>query len=272
MKTVAIALGVILATAMAGSVAAQVARSSDKSVEKLIEGTQKSVQDFERALDKKLREGTIRGATTEVNVESYLKDYDTDLDRLKERFKPDYAASSELQTVLRKGTDIDTFMDSQPASLKGRSEWDVVEANLKQLAGAYATTFPSKDPAPRRINDGELLAAADAVTKNSQTYKKEIKTAFTKEEKAASEGVQKSVDALANAAKTFKSRVSSDKPASGEAAVLAEKAAAVQTALAGRTLNANAVKAWAGVTAGLAKIDQAFGVSKAAAAETPAPG
>jgi hypothetical protein len=106
------------------------------------------------------RPGTIRGAQAGVNVDRYFEDFNTDLERLEERFKAKYSASAEVLTVLRKATDIDRFIDSQPASLKGRSEWDEAAAALKQLAEAYGTTFPltAGAPGPRRINDQEVLA------------------------------------------------------------------------------------------------------------------
>lgn len=250
---------------------AQVARPSDKAVTGLIEGVQKSVKAFEKSLDSDLRKGTIRGATTEVNVQNYLNDFDTEIDRLRDRFKPKYSASAEVQGVLRTANGIERFVKSQPPSFKGRSEWDVAAASLNQLAGAYAATFPLPDNAAvRRINDAEITEAADAVTKQGQSYRKALKDAFTKEESAALETAQKSVDALSTAAKNLKSRIKSGKPASGEAGVVAEKFAAVQAAVAGRTLPEPATAALKGITSAVAKIDQAFEAPGPAAASAPA--
>jgi hypothetical protein len=247
-------------------VSAQVARPGDRSVEKLIEGVQSSFREFERNLDSDLKRGTIRGKKTEVNVENYLDDFETDLKRLQERFEPQYSASSEVSTVLERANDIDAYIKSQPASLKGRSEWDAMAAALNGLAAAYDSKFPMPDDAPpRRINDAEVMQATDAVTKHATAYRKALKGAFTKEESAALQTAQKSVDALSTAAKNLKSRMKSGKPASGEAGVVAEKYAAVQTAVAGRTLPEPAVAPWKGIEAAVGKINQAFGVTKPAA-------
>jgi hypothetical protein len=260
----------VAATLIAAPVSAQVARPTDDTVRSLIENVDKTVKTFEGKLDSKVRNGTIRGATTEVNVESYLDDYKTDIERLDERFKAKYSASAETQTVLRKGADIGRFMDSQSPSLKGRSEWDVAAAALKSLAEAYGTTFPLPEGAsPRRINDQEVEETAEALAQHAQTYRKGLKDAFSKEEEAALKTAQASADQLATAAKNLRSRVSSGKPASGEAGVVAEKYATAEKAIAGRTLSDSAAQAWTNAKKAVDKIKQAFGASEPAQAAAP---
>jgi hypothetical protein len=249
----------ICALAGSGVALAQVARPSDKAVKPLIENAIKTFEQFERALDPKLRKGTLRGKTTEVNVQNYLSDYEEDLERLKKRFKPDYSASGELGTVLTKGGDIDRFIDSQPPNLKGRSEWDVYEAALNQLAEAYGVTFPLADgAAPRRINDAEVEQAVDSLVKAAGSYRKAIGPAFSKEEKPALQAAQKAVDTLVDSAKALKSRIRSGKPASGEAGAVTASYAAVEAAVAGRTLPAPASEAWTTVSKAESKIAQTF--------------
>lgn len=261
MKTNWMLAGIALAVLGSLPAAAQIAaRPSDKTVVGYIDGVQKSVKQFERSLDSKLKRGTIRGTSTEVNVENYLKDFSIDIDRLRKRFKSNYSASAELATVLEKAEGIRRYVESQPATFKGRSEWDVVAAALNDLSGAYGTAFPLAEGAsPRRINDAEISQAADQIVKNASSYRKALKGAFTKEESAARASAEKGSDAVSNAAKALKSRIKSGKPASGEAAALAEALAAAEATVAGRTLPENATAAWAGVTGAAAKIAQGFG-------------
>jgi hypothetical protein len=147
----------------------------------------------------------------------------------------------------------------------------VAKASLNSLAAAYGTTFPTPDDASaRRINDGELQQAADAIVKQSQSYRKALSAAYTKDEKAALQTAQKSVDALSEAAKNFKSRITSGEPATGQVADLGAKAAAVESGVAGRQLTAPATEAWKGISGALDKINQAFGVEKPAPQSKPA--
>jgi hypothetical protein len=237
----------------------------------LIETVQKDIKEFERKLDRDVRKGKVRGPTAEVDVDSYLDDFNESLERLRDRFKKDYSASAEALTVLNQAGGIQRFIDSQPPTLKGRSEWDVAKASLNRLAEAYGTTFPPPPNASaRRINDAELQQASDTIVKNAQTFRKALKDAYTSEEKAALQAAEDSVDAVADAAKKLKSRIGSDKPATGEAANLAQNVAAVETAVAGRKLSASATDAWNELSKAMNKIDQAFAVSEPAPKTEPA--
>lgn len=242
---------------------AQSARPSDGEVKKLIEQTQKSEADFDRALDSKLKQAIVRGPNGEVMVSIFLGDFKTDIERMKERFAPKYAASAELVMIMRRAEGLDKFIDSQPASLKGRSEWDTFTASLNELAGAYGTTFPMKpDSPPRRMNDLEIQQATEAAVTNGQALRKQLPTVYGKEDKDGIEAAEGNIDAMTKAAKGLKARVDDGKPASGEAVVFAEAVAKVQTALGEKTLTADAKTAADGINASLSKVEQAFGMQK----------
>jgi hypothetical protein len=253
-------------------VPAQTARPSDDGVVSMIETVQKDVKEFERKLDKDVRKGKVRGPTAEVDVDSYLEDFNDNLEKLGDRFKKDYSASSEVLTVLNQANGIQRFIDSQPPTLKGRSEWDVAKASLNQLAGAYGTAFPlPANPSARRINDAELEQAAELVAKQAETFRKGVKDAYSKEEKGALETVQADADAVSDAARKLASKIDDEKPATGEAANLARSVAAVEKDVAGRTLPAAATAAWAEISKAMNKINQSFGVADTAAKAEPAP-
>ena len=64
--------------------------------------------------------------------------------RLKNRFTADYSAGAEVTTVLKQSTAIDAFMQRSANTMKGRSEWDRLAAQLKHLAEAYGARFPCR--------------------------------------------------------------------------------------------------------------------------------
>lgn len=241
----------------------QSARPSDGQVEKLIEQTQKSEADFDRALDSNLKKAIVRGPGGEVTVSVFLGDFKTDIERMKERYAPKYAASAELVQIMRRAEGLDKFIDSQPASLKGRSEWDTFTASLNELAGAYGTTFPMKaDSPPRRMNDLEIQQATESAVTNGGALRKSLATIYGKEDKDGIKTAEGNIDAMTKAAKGLKARVDDGKPASGEAVVFAEAVNKVQTALGERTLTADAKTAADGINASLSKVEQAFGMQK----------
>jgi hypothetical protein len=258
-RLAAIGLCVALAALFTAPVGAQVARPTDAAVSKMMESMQKSVKQFEKNLPSDFKRSTLRGEKTDVNVENFMKDFNKDIERLRERFKPTYSASADVAAVLHKATKVDAFVKSQPPSFKGRSEWDAAAAELQKLAMAYETTFPTPpDASARRVNDKEIQQAADTISKEARAYRKAIGKAYSKDEKDALAAAQKSADGLSKAADSLSSRSQSGKPASGEAGVLAEALAAVETAVAGKTLPESATAAWGRISTAAQTIEQAF--------------
>jgi hypothetical protein len=247
---------------VAGPAFSQSARPPDSQVESLIEQMQKASSQFERALDRDLKRATIRGPNGEMQMEPFLEDFNTGIERLKDRFDKDYAASSELTALMRRATDLDNFIRSQPPSLKGRSEWDSYSSSLNALAAAYGSSFPMKeDNPPRRMNDLEIKQAADNAVKSGQSLKKQLSKIYGKDDDAARKTASADVDAMTKGAKGLKDRVDDRKPASGEAAVFAEAVKKLETTLGSKTLTPDATKALDGIKASFSKVEQAFGMS-----------
>jgi hypothetical protein len=259
MKSSLLYLCVALTALLSAPTNAQVARPGDRAVSEIIDGVQKSVNQFERGLDSDFKHATLRGAKTDVRVDNFLEDFNADIERLRARFKGTYSASADVAAVLHKATKVDAFIQSQPPSFKGRSDWDVAAAKLKELASAYETTFPTPgDASARRINDAEIEQAAETISREAKTFRKGLSGAFPKNEAAALATAQKSADSLSRAADTLKTRSRSDKPASGEAGVLAEALAATKTSVEGRTLPEPATAAWGRIETAAKTVAQAF--------------
>jgi hypothetical protein len=235
-------------------------RLSDKDVKNIIEEVNQARDRFEDQLDGKLKSSTLRGERGEVNVEAYLDDLQENVKKLKDRFNDNYAASKEAETVLRQGTDINTYMKAQPNDLKGRSEWDVMAQQLGRLAVAYGTTFPlPASPSVRRINDKEAAEAADEVAKAADKLKTQInnEASLTKETKDA---VKEDIDALIQQAKQVKSRAEDSKPATAEMRDLMIMTGKVGTFVKQNTVGPATTSAWEAIQTPMTKLQQAYGL------------
>lgn len=265
LRTGAARLSLLAFVALASANAwAQEVRLSDAEVKQLMEKLDKSRDRFEDALDGTLKRSIIRGPRVEVNVGQFLDDLQNDVKGLKDRYKPNYAASQEVQKVLRAGTDIEQFISSRPADFKGRSEWDTMAADLRGLAAAYGTTFPMPaDAAVRRMTDGEVATTADRVANDAKAFKDQAKKAMrsAKADPAAIRAMERESDALGQAAKAVKSRVRGNKPATAEARQLFERAEALAAATQPNNLGGQATAAWRTLAGSLDKLSQAFGRS-----------
>ena len=235
-------------------------RQSDKDVKQIIEDVNQARDRFEDQLDGKLKSSTLRGERGEVNVEKYLDDLQENVKRLKDRFTENYAASKEVEAVLRQGSDIDTYMKAQPNDLKGQSEWDRMAQQLGRLADAYGATFPlPAGAAVRRINDKEAAETAEQVVKAADQLKKQINNDASLT-KAAKDAVKEDIDTLIQQAKQVKSRAAGSKPATAEVRDLVIMAGKVGTFVQQNTLGPGVASAWQAIQTPMTKLQQAYGM------------
>jgi len=239
-------------------------RLTDRDVKSLIERINDGRDRFEGALDDNVKNGILRGANGEVNVKNFLNDFQESIERLKDRMKPEYAASSEAGTVLRQASQISNYFGRQPAGTRGESEWNRLATDLKALAAAYGTDFPLSDNATvRRIGDRELAATADEVAKAADKMKQTLGNELKKDktiDKTQRETMVGEADQLAKDAKVLRDRVKDGDPSSAEAQRLLAQASKVQSLL-GNYKAPMAAGALGGVRARLLSIASAYGAS-----------
>jgi hypothetical protein len=235
-------------------------RLTDKDVKALIEAADQSRDRFEDRLDDKVKDAVVRGAAGEVNVSTFLDDFQENFNRLKERFKPDYAASAEAAAVLRQAASIHTFMKQQPPTLRGASEWDQLAGNLGRLATAYGAKFPLEGDMPvRRVSDGEAAGAAEEIEKQAE----QLKNAFNREPSLAApakNALKNAADLVKNNAKTLKSRLKDGKPATAEARGLFDALGRMEESSKGLGLSPQTLTLTGALRAPLTTLRQAFGM------------
>lgn len=245
--------------------AAAAERQNDNAVKQLLERIDNERDRFEDQLDGELKGSILRGPAGEVNVGRYLDDLQENVDRMTERFTSEYAASAEVTTVLRQGSEIQRFMAKQKPDFDGASEWNRLSGSLGQLAVIYGTSFPiAEGQQARRLNDDEVKKAAEDVAESADRFKNELDASLKNDKtipEATREAAVREVDEFKKDAERLASTVDDDKPASGEAQALLQRAKALRTASSGRALSPAAKSAWGSVEGGLEKVGQAFNVS-----------
>jgi hypothetical protein len=239
-------------------------RLTDKDVKSLVARIEHDRDRFDNALDGKLKNSILRGPSGEVKIADFLNDFQESIDRLEERLKPDYAASAEAATLLRRATAIHRMFREQPSGVRGESEWSRLETDVKALAVAYGTDFPLPENATvRRIGDGELAAAIDAIAVIGNQLKKSLDTDLKKDatiDKTARQAMVSEADGLSKDAKALRGRVKDGRPSSAEAERLLARAAKVQSIVDAHQMP-TATTAWTTATAGLQTVASAYGNS-----------
>jgi hypothetical protein len=234
-------------------------RLNDNGVRELMEAVNQARDRFEDQLDGDVKSSIMRSATGEVAVSRYLDDLQENVQRMKDRFRDDYAASAEVETVLKQGTDIDAAMKKRPASLRGQSEWDAMAKALDRLARSYGTTFPLADKSGvRRMNDREVAQTADRLASDLERFQQDVDK--LKLDPAQAKAIKSGTDSMRNLSRTLNSRAGDGKPAAVEAKQLFETSKQVRDLAGKLSLSPAGAKAWTAAADGLAQLMQAFNV------------
>ncbi len=255
----ALALAVLVPSPVLGA-----DRMTDRDVKALIDRIDKGRDQFEGALDDDVKRKVLRDESGEVDVDRFLDDFDSNIDRLKDRLKPEYAASAEAATVLRQASAIDAFFQKQSPGTRGESEWNRLATDLKALAAAYGTDFPMVEAAKvRRVGDRELANIADELSKGADQVKKsletDLKTDITVDAQTRQSMVNEANE-LSRDAKTLRDRLKDSEPSSAEADRVLARATKLQSMVNGHQVP-TAVNSWAGVTPRVRDLAAAYRVS-----------
>jgi DNA-directed RNA polymerase subunit L len=99
-----------------------------------------------------------------------------------ESLKSDYAASTEVGTLLRQGSALERYFRQQPGDTKGESEWNRLASDLKVLAAAYASQFPiGENPTFQRHGDREVSQSVKALESSAQQLRKSLDSDLKKD-------------------------------------------------------------------------------------------
>jgi hypothetical protein len=253
---------IALALGVAASATAQPERLSDKDVKDLMESIDKGRDRFVDALDSEFKHAVMRSPTSEVDVNKYLDDFDRNIHTMKDRFKGDYAASAEVQTVLRQAGDIDAYVRQQ-GPMKGASEWNALVGQLDALAQAYGARFPIRENAPvRRVGDHEVTEAIDFIAHQASPLKDAIEEDtkhWPDADKKLGKAMGKEAELLEKDAKVVKDRVVEGKPSSAEYRTLADRVGRLAGYIESHSLP-RAGAAMGPIRGAAGKLNQAFGL------------
>ncbi len=245
--------------------AAAALRLTNQEVKALFDKIEQDRSGFEAALDEKLKDSTIKGARGEVKVNAFFDDLQDQVQRVRDRFKDDYSASSEVASLLDYSGRLQQWASAQPAGFKGSTEWGALATDLQRLAAAYNTMLPMPATGTaRRFNDAELVAAAANVEKLIDPYRTAYdgtltaNTSLTPEMRKQAIG---QVDMLKSQAKALNAALANKQKGEAEADALLKQAFVIIEAMSKLSLGQATTAAWTSLRAELGKVAWAYEVN-----------
>jgi hypothetical protein len=235
-------------------------RLTDEQVKKLIEDIDGGYKTWKEGLEEKnLDDAVITSAERTIKVKDFLKDFDKSIDVVKDRFKPENAASMEVMSLLRRGSDVE--LRNRRQGLTPSSEWPALGSKLAALAGSYGVGWPveSMNVQAVRLNDGELSSRVAQMEKSAKQLRGDAEKAAKadkKIDKATRESLKTSIQDLERTAKDVRARVEGDRPAAIEVGKLLSRTGEIKGTMDKLSLPAGG--AWPAIDSGAEALAFAF--------------
>ena len=113
-------------------------RISDREVEKILRNIEQQSDRFRSALDSSLDRSRLNGTREEDDINRFVKEFYEQTKRLRDHFNDHKSTSADVQSVLDRAADIDSFMRRNPMRKNNAErEWSRLRGNLDELAQAY---------------------------------------------------------------------------------------------------------------------------------------
>jgi YMGG-like Gly-zipper len=121
-------------------------RVNDQQVEQLLTRTKKDADRFRQSLDRALNRSLIDGSREEDDINRSVKDFTETTNQLSDHFDRRQVVTNDIHDVLRRGVNIDGFMQRHQLAAQSESDWLTVRRDLDELAGAYNVAWNWSNP------------------------------------------------------------------------------------------------------------------------------
>jgi len=246
--------------------AAAAERMTDEQVKKHVQDIDAGFDTWKQSLEKRnLDDAVITSAERSIKVKDFLKDFEKSIDAVKDRFRPDYAATQEVLALLRLGSDVE--LRNRRQNLTPDSTWAALSAKLATLAHVYAVPWPIEDmnARPSRLNDSELATRVEQMEQAAKRLRDDAEKAAKANkaiDKPSRESLKGEIQQLEQMAKGVRSRIKDDMPASVEVGQLFSQVGKVRDTLTKLSLSSAEQASWRGLEPGIDALALAFDLPK----------
>jgi hypothetical protein len=128
-------------------------RANEAAISTLLQTLERDTDYFNRSLTAALDRSTLNGTQAENEVAEYVRDFENATDRLKQNFDARNATSADVEEVLNRGANIDSFLRQNRLG-RASTDWSRVRDDLTRLAGLYNVAWDwNRTNVPTRGNN-----------------------------------------------------------------------------------------------------------------------
>jgi cytochrome c556 len=121
-------------------------RVDDTQVEQLLKRIEEKADRFDKSLDQAFERSRIDDRRQKDEIHQSVKDFRQTTDRLRDRVKGRQSNTLDVEEVLRRGANIDGFMQRHQLSAQAEQSWRSLRGDLDGLARAYNVAWNWSNP------------------------------------------------------------------------------------------------------------------------------
>ena len=266
-------LSLIFALVTAGTAATSLAQFStdDSAARDVVRQIQTRTDSLQRAVQNAADRNNYRVD----DIDRLILDFESAANQLDRRLASRRASTADVQTLLDRGVQIDTFFLNNRLGSGSRREWQAIRSDLDQLAGYYnlSTRWGSTSSTggyggggynDYNLNDFQMRQLIDRLNVRSATFSRNLRNDLNRantNDRYPVDEVRRQLNDFEMALVQLRNRVNSRRSTSSDARNVLDRAAYLNNFLADRQLSYQTENNWSAMRTDLEQLASAFNIA-----------
>ena len=266
-------LSLIFALATAGMATTSMAQfsSNDSAARDVVRRIQTHTDSLQRAV----QNASDRNNYRVDDIDRLIVDFESAANQLDRRLASRRASSTDVQALLDRGAQIDTFFLNNRLGSGSRREWQAIRSDLDQLAGYYnlntrwgSTSSTSGDYGRGdnnyNLNDYQMRQLIDRLNVRSATFSRNLRNDLNRanaSDRYPVDEVRRQLNDFEMALVQLRNRVNSRQSTSSDARTVLDRAAYLNNFLGDRQLSYQTESNWTAMRTDLEQLASAYNIA-----------
>ncbi len=254
----------LVTVGMAGSAMAQVS-TNDSAVRDLVRRIQTRTDSLQRAV----QNASDRNNYPVNDIDRLILDFEAAANQLDRRLGTRRANSADAQVLLDRGAQIDNFFSNNRLGAGSRREWQMIRADLDQLATYYnlsgqAGTVGSVGSGTSNLNDFQMRQLVDRLNVRSATFSRNLRQDLNRanvNDRYSLDEVRQQLTQFETALVQLRNRVNTRRSSASDVQNLLDRAAFLNNFVADRQLSYQTENNWNTMRQDLDQLAGAFNIA-----------
>lgn len=258
-------------------------RLTDRQVEQIMRNVERHSETFRASLDSSLDQSRIDGTRAEDNINQFVSDFTSASETLRDRFNNRRSVASDVEALLNRASQIDTFMRRNRLTTRAQSDWNILKGDLSQLATAYnvdwswnnssgsypnnsypGNSYPNTQARPYRITDRQLEVILNRVDTRSSNLRASVDAAL---DRGPLDGTRREDDinsfmrSFSDATEQLRNRFNSRRSVADDVQNVLDRATQIDDFMLRHRLTPRAQRDWSLLKSDLSELANAYSVT-----------